>query len=188
MAETLASRGFVVAEVVSAAPSERGGVTTATAAAATSRLADALQLLATDPTIDASTTAIAAWSFGGVPAFQLAVSDPRISAMVSLDSALSYRYGVDLLRTASLPARTTALRMLAFSAGVSSAVARDDTWLASQPAVRLERATAIGLAHAGFNDLYGAWPAEVNRAASSAFLNDHAQVVAAVVRFLGGSM
>lgn len=159
LAEALASRGHIVAEIV--AGRRNGRRFDAAAVDEALDLTDrTIATMGRQGDVDVTRIGIVAWSFGGVPATLAAARDVRVRALVSLDSAGRYRYGTDLLRAAGFRAATMRARVLSFTAGVDNTVEKDDTVLAALPQERVERQSAVGLAHAGFCDHYGAWPAQ----------------------------
>ncbi len=159
LAEALASRGHVVAEVV--AGRRNGRRFDAAAVAEALDLGDrTIATMGRLDDVDVTRIGIVAWSFGGVPAALTAARDVRVRALVSLDSAVRYRYGTDLLRAAGFRAATMRARVLSFTAGIDNTVEKDEAVLAALPQERIERQSAAGLTHAGFCDHYGAWPAQ----------------------------
>jgi dienelactone hydrolase len=187
LAEALAAQGFVAAEVVPGQASPSRDFTREAAVGATTRLARALDDLGRDPGIDASRTTVIAWSFGGVAAYRLARHEPRVTGLISLDSALRYRYGVALLESDSAAPVRSGLRVLAITAGIENTVEKDEAWLAAQPGLLLERAVAAGWSHGDFNDQYGAWPSQVRSTDSAAFLDRYRRLVDLISRFLASA-
>lgn len=186
LAETLASHGFLVAAVAAAAPAGPRTRTLAEAERTQLAIAQMLSRLSDDAGADTSRVALAAWSFGGVPIVLEAFANPRVQALVSLDSAMRYEYGSDLIRAAPgyAPARFRG-RVLHVTAGVDNTVAKDDRVLEALGQARVERHVADGLSHADFSDHYGALPALARPAAERARFHQHYNtMVARVVAFL----
>jgi len=185
LAETLASHGYVAA-VMAAPPSEvpRGfdDANVREARAAFGRVVDRLR---DDPGVDAGRLVVAAWSFGGVPAVLEALARPEVRAVISLDSAMRYQYGADLIRAAG--ADPTAYRgdVLSLSAGVDNTVEKDEGVLEAMTRASVTRVVATGMPHAEFTDVGGAMHAMTLPAADRlAFHERYARVVASIVTWL----
>lgn len=145
LAEALASHGIVTAEVEpdGSAPAPAFDVTAVRRGV--DRLRRARTLLNRDPGIDATRSGVVVWSFGGVPGALTGCRESR--AIVSLDSALRYRYGTDLLHTQGFDASACSADLMAIDAGVANTVPTDDAFVAAWPASRVERRVGHGLAH-----------------------------------------
>lgn len=106
LAEYLASHGYVVA-ALSTLP-EREGERLAFDKAGLGVLVGDLQFalreLVKEAQVDARRLGLVGWSVGGVALAAIAAQDVRVAAFVSLDSGLSYDYGLPLLDD-YLPAR-----------------------------------------------------------------------------------
>lgn len=186
VAEAVASHGYVVAAVVPPSRADRPAFSAAEAERARHALAAALSSFSGDSGVDTSQVVLAAWSFGGVPATIEALGNPRVQALISLDSAVRYQYGSDLIRSAP-GYRPDAFRgsALMISAGVENSVGKDDSVLVALSQRRIERYVAEGLAHADFSDQYGALPALLSpRAERTLFHERYARLLARIVTFL----
>lgn len=183
-AEALASQGFVVAEVVPAPGEGRRGFTVESAEEATARARLALAALDLEADADTTRIGVIAWSFGGVPALMAASRDPRIVAIVSLDSALRYQYGRDLIAAAGTDVTQVRAEVYSLAAGVDNSVAKDDSVLRAL-ATPGPRVVAAALSHADFSDHYGAWPAMAGPTAVRAgFRRQYAAAIEPVLDFL----
>ena len=100
LCEYLASQGYAVAAIPSmgtapgrALPFDTTGIATQVA-----DLEFALRAAGGLPFADTSRVALAAWSVGGVSTAVVASRHPSVRALLSLDAASGYVYGIDLLR------------------------------------------------------------------------------------------
>ena len=162
LSRRLARRGIVAATLLPAVRDSRPAFTPEEAAAAHAGLQRAIAALTADAGVDGRRLALVAWSFGGVPAALEAMTNPDIRALVSLDSAIRYQYGVDLIRS-SAAFRPSAYRgrVLSLAAGTRNAVSQSDAVIDAFTNARLERVIAAGLRHGDFSDLYSALPMRV---------------------------
>ncbi len=99
LAEHLASYGYVVV-ALSSMPEREGGRLAFDKAGLGLLVGDlqfALGELKKDPRVDINRLGLAGWSVGGVALAAVAEKDLRVDALVSLDSGLSYNYGLPLL-------------------------------------------------------------------------------------------
>jgi dienelactone hydrolase len=186
LGEALASRGWVVAAVAPSAPPAEAEFDAASVVRVRAAIRAAVDELSAAPGIDASRIAVVAWSFGGVPAALEAAADPRVDALVSLDSALRYAYGAELIRAAP-DYRPSSFEgaFLSVEAGIDNEVAKDDA-LAAELAASPPRVVAVaGLDHGGFPDFAGALAAGVGSgAARAAFQRDRAAMIEMTAAFL----
>ncbi len=156
-----------------------------------SELQDALGLLGTWPSADLNRAGAVGYSFGARAALLLAMRDPRVKAVVSLDGGIGTAAGAGSLRQAPSfhPDRATA-PILHFYEDLDPSMTPDFTLLQSLPAaVRTERVvdlhhvhfTTLGLAATINPDIAAAThagptePAEVMRVfrGTLAFLQEH---------------
>lgn len=158
VAETLASHGLVVAEVLPPPQTARRAFDLRTAEHAADRAALALARLEAAGGVDTTRVGIVAWSFGGVPALISAARDGRIVALVSFDSAVRYTYGTELLAAANVAPERVRARVYSVTAGTENSVAKDERLIGALPGVDA-RTIGDALNHADFCDHYGAWAA-----------------------------
>jgi len=180
LAEALASHGLVVAEVVPEPATSSPAFDDAALARGLSRLERAVEVLGREPGIDAGRLGVIAWSFGGVPGSLLACR--RARGFVSLDSAMRYRYGTDLLRARRFEPGTCTADLLAVAAGIGNQVPTDTTENGWPPA-RAGRYVGHDLTHGDFSDRHGALavrPADD----AAAFRRRYGRVANEVVAFL----
>lgn len=130
LAEYLASHGYVVA-ALSTLPEREGDRLAFNNKTGLGLLVGdlefALRELAGDSQVDVDRLGLAGWSVGGVALAALAARDTRVDGVVSLDSGLSYDYGLSLLDE-FLPARQSQSTPVLDLRGLvpnSVAVARD---------------------------------------------------------------
>jgi pimeloyl-ACP methyl ester carboxylesterase len=185
LAEGIARGGYVVVAMVPAPGRERRAINISEAEQASLALDATLVMLARDQRVDAERTALIGWSFGGVPMMLTAARSAGVRSIVSLDSAIRYQYGVDLLRPlfgegfGGFPGA-----VLSISAGVDNSVAKSDALL-ERLGVRVERLQAEGFRHADFSDQHGGFPAQLSSAGErERFQRRYAQLVSAIVEFL----
>jgi len=156
LAETLANRaGVVVAVITASTRATPPKFTPAETAEAYEVLSRAIEALSRDSGVDATRVAIGAWSFGGVPAALTAMNSLRVRALVSLDSAIRYQYGVELIRSSPdyRPAAFSG-RVLSLVAGVANPVPTDEGVLRAMTNARVETQVVTGLRHGDFSDQY----------------------------------
>jgi|CXWL01.1.fsa_nt_gi pimeloyl-ACP methyl ester carboxylesterase len=185
LADGIARRGYVVVAMVPAPGRERKAINTSEAEQASLALDATLVMLARDQGVDVERTALIGWSFGGIPMMLAAARSRGIRSIVSLDSAIRYQYGVDLLR----PLLGEGFggfhgAVLSMSAGVDNSVAKSDSLL-ERLGVRVERLQAEGFRHADFSDQHGGFPAQLSSASErERFQRRYAQLVSTIVEFL----
>jgi outer membrane protein assembly factor BamB len=137
LAEYLASHGYVVA-ALSPLPEREGERLPFDKTGLGVLVGDlqfALRELAAEPQVDINRLGLAGWSVGGVALAAVAAQDARVDAFVSLDSGLSYDYGLPLLDQ-YLPGRRllpTPLLDLRGLAPNRFVVARDQKYFESAP-------------------------------------------------------
>lgn len=178
LGEALASRGYEVTVIVDATPSANPPYDAAAVTRARRGL-DVAREGRDDPHV------LVAWSFGGVPAALEAVTDPSPRAFVSLDSALRYGYGVQLLRAEGFRPDTFSGPVLSVRPGTGNAVPQDDALVAQMSGAGGVVFTAGGLRHADFSDLRGAFPALLMpESARRQFQASHTAMIERVVDFI----
>lgn len=137
LAEYLASHGYVVA-ALSSVPEREGERLQFNKSGLGLIVGDlqfALRELAKDSQVDIKRLGFAGWSVGGVALAALAARDTRVDAFVSLDSGLSYDYGLPLLDE-YFPARQPRLTPILDLRGLAPGrfvVARDAKYFDSVP-------------------------------------------------------
>jgi dienelactone hydrolase len=137
LAEYLSSHGYLVA-ALSPLPEREGGRLPFDKTGLGELVGDmqfALRELAAEPQVDIQRLGLAGWSVGGVALAAVAARDARVDAFVSLDSGLSYDYGLPLLDQ-YIPARRprpTPLLDLRGPAPSRFVVARDSRYFDSAP-------------------------------------------------------
>jgi hypothetical protein len=157
LAEYLASQGYVAA-ALTALPARESQDADFDLRAVDVQIRDmefAIQALHDYPEASIERMGLAAWSFGGVPQALLAMQNPDVAALVSLDAATGYAYGEKLL-TGSLyyePSRATAALLHATDSRQSAQVPKsfvyfDEIAKGSRYLLELEGAT-----HAEFSSL-----------------------------------
>jgi hypothetical protein len=185
LAQRLARRGMVTAIVIPPLHTRRPQFSPAEAAAAHAGLTRAIATLAADRGVDPARLALAAWSFGGVAAALEAMNAPAVRGLLSLDSAMRYQYGVDLIRS-SPSFRPTAYhgRLLSFVAGRSNPVPQSDSVIESLTNAQVESVVVPELRHGDFSDLYAALPMRVVQATNAALENGRARMLGQAADFL----
>ena len=177
---------MIVAEVIPPA-GDPGGFDAAALARSRARLDRVRALMSARSDVDPDRTAIVAWSFGGVPAALAGCRAAR--AVVSLDSALRYRYGADLLRAARFDASPCTADLLSIAAGIGNSVPTDEGFVDAWPIDHRQQRTAAGVAHGDFSDRHGALPAATGPAdAAAAFARRYGAVLDDVVAFLAARL
>jgi dienelactone hydrolase len=157
LAEYLASQGYVAA-ALTALPAREGDEADFDLRAVDVQMRDmefAIQALHDYPEASIERIGLAAWSFGGVPQALLAMKNPDVTALVSLDAATGYAYGQKLLEESLYyePGRATAALFHATDSRESGQVPKsfvyyDETAKGSRYFLELEGAT-----HAEFSSL-----------------------------------
>jgi hypothetical protein len=185
LAQLLASRGIVTAIVIPPFQARRPEFSAAEAESAHTRLKRAIASLVADRGVDPARLALAAWSFGGVPAALEAMNNPAVRGLLSLDSAIRYQYGVDLIR--SSPAyRPQAYhgRVLSLVAGRTNPVPQSDRVMESLTNARIDSVVLAELRHGDFSDLYAAVPMRVVQPTDAALEKGRAGMLRLSVDFL----
>jgi hypothetical protein len=163
LAQAVAKRGIVAAIVIPPFEPARPEFSLTEAEMSHARLSRSIARLANDGILDPARVALTAWSFGGVPAMLEAMSNPSVRAVVSLDSAVRYKYGVELIRSARAY-RPLAFRgsLLSLVAGEDNPVEKSDVVLQALANATVRSVTVQGLRHGDFSDLYAALPMRVS--------------------------
>lgn len=190
MGEFIASRGYVVAVTALADPPTQVPIDDATLTLLRQAQQDTIAALAASNYVDAGRVAIVGWSFGGAPGILYAMNDPNVRAVVSLDDALIYQYGAELVANAA-GYEPTAYRgdLLLISAGVENNVPKSQALVLALTNARRRDLTIATFGHAHFSDQLGTLQALLMPVAErAAFQSAHAQVAGAVGAFLDESL
>ncbi len=153
LAEQLAAAGL---EVLAWAPCRPlGGFDTASVRRqeqeALALLADARAARGPQPVV------LVAWSLGGVAAARIGAAQDEVRGLVSLDAALAYAYGEEVLKAMGFRPATLRVPLLLLEAGRAGPVA-GSRWVGdSAGSARRLRARVPGIPHAGFADPYLLW-------------------------------
>ena len=156
LCEFLASFGFVVATTPS--PTRTHPMTSekdipAIADRQARDLAAAAALLARDPGVDASRLAVIGHSLGARAALLLAMRDPRVRRLVSLDGGIGTATGVAAFRRAPGWNTQVRTRILHFYERLDPFMAPDFSLLASLHRLQVTKQELRGLHHAHFTTL-----------------------------------
>ena len=119
----------------------------------------AIRQLVTDPTVDSTRVALAAWSYSGDPAMVAAQRTPRVRAIVNLSSnvfAPTYRSADVVASLDSLPLRADVLMLE--ETGEAMGRPRQAPSVLDRLSGKVFRATFSSLAHGNFNVLEGMIP------------------------------
>lgn len=180
--EALASRGYEVVVVVESTPAPQP-VYDARAVARARRGLDLARPGPSEP------YALVAWSFGGVPAALEALEPHPPRAFASLDSALRYTYGVQLLRAEAFEPEEFDEAFLSVTPGVGNRVPQDDAIATAMGGSTSRAIVADGLRHGDFSDQRGALPALLSSEQErQTFQASHAHMVEQLVSFLDATL
>lgn len=159
LAEALAAAGYVVAAIPSFGPADsiRLGFDTLAVASQLADLRLALARTAGLAQVDSTRVALGAWSTGGVSTLLHAAREGGVAALLSLDAAAGYRYGVDLLGEMGFRPGQVHAPLLHFSAGVTGQrpVPRSSAVFVSMGEGLVWQLDVARFRHADFTAIYG---------------------------------
>ena len=189
LAQLLASRGIVAAVVIPPLRSEPPAFTSTEVEAALAGLKRVVSVITNGSGVDGGRLGLVAWSFGGVPALLEATSNASVRVLVSLDSAMRYQYGVDLIRSsAAFEPGAYRGRLVSLVAGRTNAVPTSDVVLRVLSNAHVETRIVDGFRHGDFSDLYAALPSRLVLSADRDLRRRREEVLIQIARLLESSL
>jgi dienelactone hydrolase len=189
LAERLAGRGYLVVAAPTGGFAGRARLAFDSAGVA-SHVSDLRSVVAAVrrwPDVDSARVAIAAWSVGGVGAAVVA-EEVGARALVSLDAATSYAYGVEYLTRLTPSTWRSRVPYLDLRGTVESQVPHSEGFAERRCGAPTVRAVVDGVAHRHFVSLWGSLSTEPPTAERAAMLAGVEAWEELVARFVEAAM